>query len=286
MALRIILALILLLATACLGMLGWFALSPEAPPLLQAEAPAPAPEPPRMQSILVASRALRAGSLLGPEDLSQTQVPQEAAPPGSRADSPAARAALVGGMLRRSLAAGEALRAGEDVLRPGDRGFLAAVLGPGLRAISIGVDAVSGAAGLVWPGDRVDLLLTQALDETGLPAARRVAGETVLADLRVIAIDQTLVQGAVSLENGPERAGRTVTLEVTPAQAERVAVAARLGRLSLSVRAALPPEALPATRTPLTWGGDVSSALRGGAGSAGATLRLFQGPSKTEEFRF
>lgn len=284
MALRLALTLILLLVAACLGALGWFALAPEtAPPALTAAA---LPEPPRLQAVLVAGRALRAGSLLGPEDLAPASLPAEAVPPGSRPDTPAARAELVGGMLRRSVAAGEPLRAGEDVLRPGDRGFLAAVLGPGLRAVSIGVDAVSGAAGLIWPGDRVDLLLTQTLDEASLPAAHRVAGETVLADLRVIAIDQTLVQGAASLESGPERGSRTVTLEVTPEQAERVAVAARLGRLALAVRAALGAEAPPVSRTPLTWGGDVSPALRTGRNPAGATLRLFQGPSKTEEFRF
>ena len=74
-----------------------------------------------------------------------------------------------------------------DVLRPTDGGFLAAVLAPNHRAVSVAVDAVSGTAGLIWPGDRVDLILTQTNDEAGVPLGRRTFGETVLRDLRVIA---------------------------------------------------------------------------------------------------
>jgi pilus assembly protein CpaB len=191
-------------------------------------------------------------------------------------------------MVRRSLPQGDPMLA-EDVLRPGDRGFLAAVLGPDMRAVSVGVDAVSGTAGLIWPGDRVDVVLTQQLNDEGLPLHRRVAGETVLPDVRVIAIDQALVQGAMG--DGPEgnRQVRTVTLEVTQKQAERVAVATRLGRLSLIVRPATGGDATPESMPAITWGGDVSPALRAGRGVAEAppqTLQIFQGAAKREEFRF
>ena len=89
------------------------------------------------------------------------------------------------------------------------------------------VDAVSGTAGLIWPGDRVDLILTQQMhDEAARRAYRRVAGETVLTDVRVIAVDQALMQGAVGRRAGAlSRQARTVTLEVTAA-----AGGARLGR--------------------------------------------------------
>ncbi|ONG42982.1 Flp pilus assembly protein CpaB, partial [Pseudoroseomonas deserti] len=259
-------------------------------PAQQAEAPA-APPPPAMAAVIAAARPLRAGNLLGPDDLSRLELPPGSIPAGARPDTPAERTELIGAMLRHSMEAGQPLRAGEDVIRPGDRGFLAAVLAPGMRAVSIGVDAVTGTAGLIWPGDRVDLLLSQALDAQSLPATRRVAGETVLADLRVVAIDQRLVQGAVNLDNatGGDRGNRTVTLEVTPAQAERVAVANRLGRLALTVRAALPePQALPGVppRPPLTWSGDVSAALQDPGNQTGTILRLFQGPAKAEEIRF
>ena len=65
-----------------------------------------------------------------------------------------------------------------------------------MRAVTVAVDATTGAAGLIWPGDRVDLILTQTIQEATLPLGRRVAAETVLSDVRVIAIDQQLVQGA------------------------------------------------------------------------------------------
>ena len=180
-----------------------------------------------------------------------------------------------------------------DALNPGDRGFLAAVLGSGMRAVTVGVDAVSGLAGLVWPGDRVDLILTQTQEGNAVPPSRRVSGETVLHDVRVLAIDRQLIQGATS-ESPESQAARTVTLEVTPSDAERVMVAARLGHLSLSV-VAVPQAATAASDTipasprlgnGVTWGGDVSSALRGGPNTDGTTVRLFQGPSESKEIHF
>jgi pilus assembly protein CpaB len=146
-----------------------------------------------------------------------------------------------------------------DIMRPGDHGFLAAVLTPGRRATSIGVDAVSGTAGLIWPGDHVDVILTQEMpDQTGT-GGHRVAAETVLKDVRVIAIDQQLVQGAAGA-NG-EGGSRTVTLEVTPEDVERVAVVSKLGHLSLAVR---PVDAAPSDQGsahPVTWANDVSNAF-------------------------
>ena len=138
-------------------------------------------------------------------------------------------------MVRRSLSIGDIVHS-QDVMRPGDHGFLAAVLGPGMRAVSVGVDAITGAAGLIWPGDSVDLILTQVISDPALPIGRRIAAETVLTDVRVIAIDQQLVQGVAP--DGTEGKARTVTMEVTPAQAERVSVASRIGKLSLAVRSA------------------------------------------------
>jgi pilus assembly protein CpaB len=97
-------------------------------------------------------------------------------------------------MIRRSVSEGQPILP-SDVVRPGDHGFLAAVPGPNMRAITVAVDAVSGTAGLIWPGDRIDLILTQMLDDPALAAGRRVAAETVLSDVRVIAVDQQIVQG-------------------------------------------------------------------------------------------
>lgn len=282
MLLRVLLIGLLLLGLAGFGGVAWYSLRPAEPPV------ADAPPPPERAAFLVAARPLRAGTLIKPEDFASQEMEVAAAPPGARRDGREARAELFGAMVRRSLPQGDPMLA-EDVLRPGDRGFLAAVLGPDMRAVSVGVDAVSGTAGLIWPGDRVDVVLTQQINDDGLPLHRRVAGETVLPDVRVIAIDQALVQGAMGDAPEGNRQVRTVTLEVTPKQAERVAVATRLGRLSLIVRSATGMEATAEAAPAITWGGDVSPALRAGRGSAEAppqTLQIFQGAARREEFRF
>jgi len=204
-------------------------------------------------------------------------------PAGARIDTPQERAELVGSMVRRSLLPQEVFLPA-DVIRPGDHGFLAAVLRPGMRASTVGVDAVSGTAGLIWPGDHVDVLLTQITDDQTLPAAHRASAETVLDDVRVIAIDQQLMQGATSA-SAEQGATHTVTLEVTEAQAERVALASRLGHLSLIVRAADAPPDMPASRPETTWGGDVSPALNQGR-TAGRVMRVYQGTTDGKEFRF
>lgn len=162
----------------------------------------------------------------------------------------------------------------------------AAVLKPNARAITVGVDAVTGTAGLIWPGDRVDLLLTQTLDDRVAVLSRRVVGETVLNDVRVIAVDQQLTQGAAGANASPDgRVARTVTLEVTPEEAERVAVAAQLGRLSLTIRSM----AVEATDLPLSrrsvFGGDASPALAQTdpvERPIGARIRIIQGDERQE----
>ena len=284
---------------AAFGIVAWISLQPAPAPVV-AEAPPPAPPPSAM--ILAAAQPLRPGVLLKPEDLAAVSVLAADVPPGARPDTLPARSELVGAMLRRGLVANQPILPA-DVLRPVDHGFLAAVLRPGMRAATVGVDAVSGAAGLIWPGDRVDLVLTQALDDGALPAGRRVLGETVMTDLRVIAVDQKLVQGATP---GAEDAGggnSTVTVEATPGQVERVAVASRLGKLSLAVRpggsdpAAAPAPVVDASRPgkpgptrvaePGTvWGSDVSPGLVQRATGGVGTMRLFQGTAEGKEYKF
>lgn len=281
MMLRVLLFTIMGLAIAGFGGVAWYSLRTPAPAQLAAEPP---PPPPPHQPVLVAARPMRAGALVKPEDIGAQDMLVSASPADARADTQPARAEMIGAMVRRSLAQGEPLLP-SDLLRPGDRGFLAAVLKPGMRATTVAVDAVSGTAGLIWPGDVVDLILTQMQDDPALPLGRRASAETLLSGVQVIAIDQHLMQGAVG--SGPDQGvAHTVTLEVTPTEAERVAVAARLGRLSLAVRAAQ-DEAGPA-RGPAgtTWGGDVSPALNQQAHGAGQTLRLFLGKTDGKEFKF
>ena len=267
------------------GTVAWLYTRPPPPTATELAAEAPAAR----HILLVAAGALRAGTLLKPEDVTTAEIP--GAPDGGQEDTPVNRTGLTGAMLRRSLSPGSPVLAA-DVMRPGDHGFLAAVLGPNMRAATIGVDNVSGSAGLIWPGDHVDLILTQSLEDTTLPAGRRVAAETILADVRVIAIDQLLARGVAPNAEGAGVA-RTVTVEVTTSQAERIAVATRLGKLSLAVRSADnagSAQANPVEVVQTTWGGDVSPALGKptppAAKDGGAMVRLFQGSADGKEFRF
>jgi pilus assembly protein CpaB len=288
MATRLMLIVVVIVGLAGMGLLAVLALAPAPPPPASAAA-----APPARVSVLVAGRAVQAGTLLKPEDLAAREVAAEDLPAGALRDSAEARVDLVGAMVRRSLAQGDALRL-DAVLRPGENGFLAAVLAPGMRAVTVGVDAVTGTAGLIWPGDRVDVILTQAFDESDITPARRVAGEAVLSAARVIAVDRHLVQGVQpgAVGDALRDTNRTVTIEVTPDQATRIAVATRLGRLSLALRAAGTAVEERIEQRPV-WGGDVSGAFApasmGAAGATtanGARIRVFGGPGRVEEIQF
>jgi pilus assembly protein CpaB len=126
--------------------------------------------------------------------------------------------------------------------------------------------ATGGAStGLLYPGDRVDVILTQTF-KNDPPLTRRSVSETVVESLRVLAVD-----APDSKPSGASNSfGRTVTLEVTPEQAEKINVAAELGKLSLTLRSISGTDAVAATWTPEptrgtgvkpTWAGDVSPAL-------------------------
>ena len=282
------------------GMVAWTLLAPSAPaPVADAGAPPPSAK----AAVLVTGRSLRGGSLIKPEDLAAQETVRADIPPGASLDTPQGRGSLTGAMVRRSLGEGQPILPG-DVVHPGDHGFLAAVLGPNMRAVTVAVDAVSGTAGLIWPGDRVDLILTQALDDPSRAAGQRVAAETVLSDARVIAVDQQIVQGqSPDGAASANRTDRTATLEVTAPQAERVLVAGRLGKLSLSVLAAdrtapattssapASSAAAPSVSRPVgagvTWAGDVSPALGSGAArSAPSKVQVFQGGGDSKEYHF
>ena len=279
MPLRLFLVGLLLLTALGLGLVGYQVTRP--PRIVTIAAVPEAPPPPLTVDVLVAARSLPAGTLMKEEDFTQRAVPSAEVPQGALTNSPEVRAGLRGALLRRYLDAGSILMA-SDVLHPRDRGFLAAVLAPGARAISVGVDAITGNGGLIWPGDRVDVILTQELNEKDAPLARRFVGETVLNDVRVVAVDQSIAQGAVATgDNATGRVARTVTLEVTPQQAERAAVADRLGKITLAIRAA--DGVMDATgRRALVYGGDVSPALADGGASGAPRMRVIEGKDARE----
>ena len=246
---------------------------------------------PPTEQVLVAGGQLQAGALLQPGDIAAAAVVVTAAPQDANLDTPATRSALVGSMIRLPITQGAPIL-NSAVIHPGDHGFLAAVLAPGMRATTIGVDAISGAAGLIWPGDHVDVLLTQTLDDMSVPIGQRIAAELVLQDVRVIATGQQLVQGTVAASGDrPAPPATTVTLEVTPDQAERCAVAGHLGPLSLVVHSSQAPSAAVALAQgpPMpVWADQVSPALNTAHPDAPVvtTIHLFDGDSGGQDFKF
>ncbi len=270
-SLRMTVVVLMLVTAAALGMIGFQLVHP-----VRVSLQAPTAPPPLQSGYLAAAHLLPAGTLARDEDFAVKSVPVGQVPANAIIDTPDARARLRGALIRNYLDSGQPITEA-DILSPRDRGFLASVLGAGMRAISIGVDPVSGVAGLIWPGDHVDVLLTQQLDKE--PAGKRVLSETVLSDVRVIAIDQEIVQGAPSGTSAAGKIARTVTLEVTPEQAEKVTVAKQLGQLALAIRAAedRPGPALMAKQT--TFGADVSPALSQTDEPVGQTVQLIEGIS-------
>ena len=273
MPLRLILSGLLLLTALGLGLVGYQVTRPPKTVTVAAEAP----PPPLTVDVLVAAHSLPAGTLMKDEDFTKRAVPSAEVPKGALTDTPEiARRTCAARCCATISTAGNILMAG-DVLHPRDRGFLAAVLAPGARAISVGVDAITGDGGLIWPGDRVDVILTQELDEKDAPLARRFVGETVLSDVRVVAVDQSIAQGAVAGgDNATGRLARTVTLEVTPQQAERAAVAERLGKITLAIRAVDGVAEATGPRSSV-YGGDVSPALADGATPGAPSMRVIEG---------
>ena len=231
-ALRLSIIMVLLLATAALGLIAYNAYLPK--PVVQVAQNAPAPT----SGYLVAAHPLPAGTLARDEDFAVRSAPPGDVPSGAILDTPDAKAGRSGSLVRRFLDAGAPVTA-QDVLRPRDRGFLASVLAPDTRAVSIKVDAESGVSGLIWPGDYVDVVLTQVNDKAD--AAHRTLSEVVLHNVRIIAIDQDIVQGAKDNKDNnaaPDKETRSVSLQLAPEQVKKIAVAKDLGKLSLAIRSA------------------------------------------------
>jgi len=277
MSVRFVLATLMLLTASALGMIAWQASRPIQPVSI---ASAPVSLKPAMVGYLTAAHALPAGTLAKDEDFIAKSVMSDQAPADAIEDSPEARGSLRGALIRLYLDSGATITSA-DILRPRDRGFLAAVLAPGTRAVSVGVDQVSGVAGLIWPGDRVDVILTQEMDPAVAPLAKRVLSETVLTDVRVIAINQEIVQGASPTAGVTGHDTKTVTLQVTKDQAEKLAVAQRLGHLDLAIRAiGNTPQSGSAVAT--VFGGDVSPALSLTQRPVGARVQIIEGDKRSE----
>jgi pilus assembly protein CpaB len=233
--------------------------------------------PPLLISYFVAAHPLPAGTLAREEDFTTRAVPSGDLPPGAIVDTSDARTGLRGSLVRNFIDTGS-LVTSADLLRPRDRGFLASVLEPGTRALSIAVDAVSGVSGLIWPGDHVDIVLTHEIEKANL--AHRALSETVVSDVRVIGVDQEIVQGAPANNASAGKVARTVTLQVAPEQVSKITVAEHLGKLALAIRSAADQPETGTAVLHTTFGGDVSPALAGEG--TGATVKVIEGDKMRE----
>ena len=200
----------------------------EAKPAVEEEPP---PEPRETRRVLAASRALPVRTLLDDEDFTEIEVdPGTIGKEHVLAPEGAAAHLLRGNVVRESIEEGAPI-ARSAVVGPKQSGFLAAVLEPGHRAVTIQVGPATSHAGLVDPGDRVDVILSAELAIEGRD--RSVLATTIVEDVRVVAIDRR----ATEREADSERTEvTTATLEVTPAQGERLVLGEREGALSLAVR--------------------------------------------------
>jgi pilus assembly protein CpaB len=204
---------------------------------VEAQAAPPAAPAAPQKSVLVARGAITRGQILKPTDLAWQPWPDGGTDRNYILAGTKPSDAFAGWVARDPIGPGDPITEAK-IVAPGSRGFLSAVLRSGMRAVSVPVTATSGISGLVFPGDQVDILVSQTLPATGHngTAVSQKGAETVLHDVRVLAVDQKLDSKA-----GEAVVAHNVTLEVTPKQAEEIAVANEMGKLSLSLRSLTSP---------------------------------------------
>jgi len=204
--------------------------------------PAPVPQvveaPPSMRTVevLVAAVDLPMGQSLKAADLRWLAWPADSAPNAviKRTEFPNGLEETTGSIARSNFFGGEPIRR-EKLIKADGSGFMSAILPAGMRAVAISIDTrgATSAGGFILPNDRVDIIRTFRDDESSRSGGVDVhMSETILANIRVLAIGQN-----VQDRNGEKVVtGETATLELTPAQAELITLAQKIGQLSLSLR--------------------------------------------------
>ncbi|MFM9889189.1 MAG: Flp pilus assembly protein CpaB [Rickettsiales bacterium] len=263
-----------------------------------------------LNQVLVASADIPAGSFVRSDvQLAFSDWPEANITPSMFTITTTKTVDFNGAVARRTVQKGEPILK-NLLVRSNEGGFMSAVLDPGKRAVSIAVDSTTGNAGFIFPGDHVDLILTHSVNSDNKELR---ASETFIQDARVLAVDQ-------KIDNPENKAmlAKTVTLEVTPKQAEEINLAKDLGKISLSLRslarkkdvvevaplpadgAALPPENLDdvlkeqlpgADTTPveapdshMTRDTDISKIIT--QQNVGARVRVIRGNEKPEDIQF
>ena len=191
--------------------------------------------------VLVATRAMPVGTIVTADSFRYQPWPAEMISDAYLVEGAAGGidiTKLPGTVVRHAITAGEPITQG-SLVAPGDRGFLAAALGPGMRAVTIPVSGLTGVAGFVFPGDRVDLVLTQDVQGVAIENSTNrplKVSETIIRNLRVLATDQRTTPAVDEAGNTVATGYQLVTLETTPRIAEKITVAQTIGTISLSLR--------------------------------------------------
>lgn len=225
--------------------------------------PEPAPvaavapvDAPRLDTldVLVAGKDIPVGARIAAGDLVWQPFPKAGIVEVlvNRVARPNAAEEMVGMVARSAFFAGEPVR--EQRLIKADRGFMSVILKPGMRASAVEVKAVSTAGGFILPNDHVDVILTRAAPKTANGGGDPYVSETILTNVRVLAVDQQISDGK---GEASMLAKDTVTLELTPRQAETMAQSAQLGVISLALRAIRDGDGVPVEEDPEGAGGSV-----------------------------
>jgi len=198
--------------------------------------PAPPPPPPQAAletvEVLVAKSDLSRGQVVAAGDIGWQSWPAAAANSSfiKKAEQPNAMDQFVGAIVRVGMVAGDPIRGPYVVMAKGS-GFMAAVLPEGMRAAAVDIAPDTSAGGFILPDDRVDVLLTRrdkdAEKQTGV---EKYVSDTILRNIRVLAIDQTID------EKNKTVLGKTATLELTEPQAEMLSLSRQIGTVSLALR--------------------------------------------------
>jgi pilus assembly protein CpaB len=197
----------------------------------------PASQPPIAQletvDILVAGNDIGIGTTVKNADLRWQTWPAAAASPTfiRKGDRPDAINEFAGAIARGPFTAGEPIRESK-LIKGTSSGYMAAVLPKGKRAIATDITIESGVGGFILPNDHVDIILARRDKDADKASPNAIAGEIILANVRVLAIDQTVEE-----KNGQRVVvGKTATLELAPHQAEELARAKLMGTLTLALR--------------------------------------------------
>lgn len=191
-------------------------------------------EPVAGEQVLVAARDIAQGAALTPSDVAVAIFPENSVAPNfvRVSSSPTAQADFVGAVTRRAFVQGEPITT-SSVVHPDGRGFMAAQLDPGFRAVAVSIDPTTAAGGYIQPNDRVDVIMTQTIQSR--EGGEQVRSEIVLEDIRVLAIGET-TQPQTSGEGPAVVEGGVAVLELSASGARTLALADEMGDVTLALR--------------------------------------------------